>query len=228
MPVGTALAEGLPALVPIPASVLSPGGEGAAASGLRAEYFANPDLEGEPFAIRTDGGVDFQWWGEAPMAGLSPGEFSVRWTGTLIPPTSGLHALGGKGLGQFQVFVNDSLVAGFSSEHEINTRWTDLELEGGEAQEIRVEFRPRREDSAVQLVWAPPQSDLKAEALRAAESADAVVMVMGLSPRLEGEEMRVEVPGFAGGDRVDIGLPAPQRSSWKRWWPRENPWFWCF
>ncbi|MGW8267625.1 MAG: glycoside hydrolase family 3 C-terminal domain-containing protein, partial [Longimicrobiales bacterium] len=31
------------------------------------------------------------------------------------------------------------------------------------------------------------------------------------SPRLEGEEMRVEVPGFAGGDRVDIGLPAAQR-----------------
>ena len=208
--IGTALAEGLPALEPIPASVLSPGGEGAAARGLRAEYFANPDLEGEPFAIRTDGGVDFQWWGDAPMPGLSPGEFSVRWTGTLLPPVSGRYALGGKGLGEFQIFVNDSMVAGFSSEHEINTRWTDFEMEGGEPREIRVEFRPRREDSAVQLVWARPESNLKAEALRAAESADVVVMVMGLSPRLEGEEMRVEVPGFAGGDRVDIGLPAPQ------------------
>jgi beta-glucosidase len=36
-------------------------------------------------------------------------------------------------------------------------------------------------------------------------------MFLGLSPRLEGEEMRVEVPGFAGGDRVEIGLPATQR-----------------
>jgi beta-glucosidase len=33
---------------------------------------------------------------------------------------------------------------------------------------------------------------------------------MGLSPRLEGEEMPVDVPGFKGGDRVDIGLPRPQ------------------
>jgi beta-glucosidase len=41
--------------------------------------------------------------------------------------------------------------------------------------------------------------------------ADAVVLVMGLSPRLEGEEMQVDVPGFAGGDRVDIGLPAIQK-----------------
>jgi beta-glucosidase len=209
--IGTALAEGLPALEPIPATVLRPGREDEAGTGLRAEYFANPDLEGEPFATRTDGGVDFHWWGDSPMAGLTPGGFSVRWTGTLLPPASGRYALGGKGLGRFQVFVKDSLVAEFSSEHEINTRWTDFELEAGVAQDIRVEFRPRREDAAVQLVWAQPQSNLRADALRAAESADAVVMVMGLSPRLEGEEMRVEVPGFEGGDRVDIGLPAPQR-----------------
>jgi beta-glucosidase len=114
-------------------------------------------------------------------------------------------------LGWFRVFVNDSLVAEFSSEHEINTRWTDFDLEAGDPQAIRVEFRPRREDAAVQLVWAPPEAGLEAEALRIAEAADAVIMVLGLSPRLEGEEMRVEVPGFAGGDRVDIGLPTPQR-----------------
>jgi beta-glucosidase len=109
------------------------------------------------------------------------------------------------------VFLNDSLVAQFGSEHEINTRWTDFELEAGDPQQIRVEFRPRRSDGAVQLVWARPEPDLRSEALRIAQAADAVVMVMGLSPRLEGEEMRVEVPGFAGGDRVDIGLPGPQR-----------------
>jgi beta-glucosidase len=181
--------------------------------GLRAEYFANPDLEGNPFAIRVDEAVDFRWWGGIPMAGLEPGGFSVRWTGTLHPPETGTYSVGGKGLGQFQVFLGDSLVAGFSSEHEINTRWTDFQLEAGESLEIRVEYRPRRTDGAVQLVWAPPESasDLRAEALEAAERADAVVMFLGLSPRLEGEEMRVAVPGFAGGDRVDIGLPAPQR-----------------
>jgi beta-glucosidase len=35
-------------------------------------------------------------------------------------------------------------------------------------------------------------------------------MFMGLSPRLEGEEMNVPVEGFEGGDRVIIGLPAVQ------------------
>jgi beta-glucosidase len=218
---GSPHAEELPSLEPIPASALRPPesvpapvsrprGAGDTDGGLRAEYFANPDLEGEPFAVRTDGGVDFRWWGEAPMPGLVPGQFSVRWTGTLIPPVSGRYALGGKGLGRFQVFVNDSLVAEFSSEHEINTRWTDFQLEAGDPQEVRVEYRPRREDGAVQLAWAPPVTGLETEALRVAESADVVVLVLGLSPHLEGEEMRVEVPGFAGGDRVDLGLPAAQ------------------
>ena len=37
-------------------------------------------------------------------------------------------------------------------------------------------------------------------------------MFLGLSPRLEGEEMKVPVAGFQGGDRVDLGLPAAQEA----------------
>jgi beta-glucosidase len=210
---GAGLADQLPALAPIPPGVLRPGSEtqGPDSNGLRAEYFPNPRLEGEPALVQVDSTVDFQWWGEAPLPGLDPVGFSVRWTGAFIPPASGSYALGGRGLGGFQVYVNDSLVAEFSSEHDINTRWTDFELEAGEPQAIRVEFRPRREDAAIQLSWAPPVAGLEEEALQAAEAADAVILVLGLSPRLEGEEMRVEVPGFSGGDRVDIGLPLAQR-----------------
>jgi beta-glucosidase len=211
---GSALADGLPALVAIPASALRSAGEARAPAGLRAEYFANPDLSGKPFAVRTDAGVDFRWWGDAPLVGLEPGRFSVRWTGALVPPVSGRYALGGRGLGDFRVWVGDSLAGAFSSEHEINTAWADFDLGAGVPQRIRVEYRPRREDGAMQLVWAPPEGGgaaaLEAEALRAARAADVVVLVLGLSPRLEGEEMRVDVEGFSGGDRVDLGLPAAQ------------------
>jgi beta-glucosidase len=48
------------------------------------------------------------------------------------------------------------------------------------------------------------------EALDAARASDVVVFVGGLTGDVEGEEMRVSYPGFAGGDRVDIGLPATQ------------------
>lgn len=227
---GSPLAAELPVLATIPAEVLRPAspraedvgpdlGAGPARSapgGLRGEYFDNPAQEGAPVTVRTDGVVDFRWWGDAPLPGLLPGRFSARWTGTLTPPTTGRYAVGGKGLGDFQVFLDDSLAAAFSSEHEINTQWTDFDLEAGVPRQVRVEYRPRREDGAVQLVWAPPVEGREEEALRAVAAADVVVMVMGLSPRLEGEEMRVEVPGFGGGDRVDLGLPAAQQRLMER------------
>ncbi len=44
-----------------------------------------------------------------------------------------------------------------------------------------------------------------------AKKADVVIAFVGLTPRLEGEEMRVEAKGFAGGDRTDIELPGVQQ-----------------
>ncbi|NLW96119.1 MAG: glucan 1,4-alpha-glucosidase, partial [Xanthomonadaceae bacterium] len=49
------------------------------------------------------------------------------------------------------------------------------------------------------------------EAMEAARSADAIVFVGGLTGDVEGEEMKVDFPGFAGGDRTDIRLPATQQ-----------------
>ncbi len=45
---------------------------------------------------------------------------------------------------------------------------------------------------------------------------DAVVFVGGISPDLEGEEMKVPYEGFLGGDRTSIELPSPQREMIKR------------
>ena len=42
------------------------------------------------------------------------------------------------------------------------------------------------------------------------KDADAIIYVGGISPQLEGEEMRVNKAGFSGGDRTSIALPAVQ------------------
>ena len=55
-----------------------------------------------------------------------------------------------------------------------------------------------------------PAETLAVEAVKAARQADAVVLFLGLTARLEGEEMRVELEGFRGGDRTRIDLPAAQ------------------
>jgi beta-glucosidase len=63
----------------------------------------------------------------------------------------------------------------------------------------------------VTLRWeAPAQAQLD-EAVARAKESDVVVAFVGLSPQLEGEEMRIQIDGFYGGDRTSIDLPAPQQ-----------------
>jgi beta-glucosidase len=51
---------------------------------------------------------------------------------------------------------------------------------------------------------------MKDSALRIARQADVVILCMGLSPRLEGEELKLDIPGFHGGDRTTLDLPKEQ------------------
>ena len=63
----------------------------------------------------------------------------------------------------------------------------------------------------VTLKWeAPAQAQLD-EAVARANEASVIVAFVGLSPQLEGEEMRIKIPGFEGGDRTSVDLPAPQQ-----------------
>lgn len=49
-----------------------------------------------------------------------------------------------------------------------------------------------------------------AAALKAAANAEVIVFVGGISPRLEGEDLKIKVPGFFGGDKTDLNLPTVQ------------------
>jgi beta-glucosidase len=60
------------------------------------------------------------------------------------------------------------------------------------------------------LPHATPAAKMKDSALQIARQADAVILCMGLSPRLEGEELKLNLPGFKGGDRTTLDLPAEQ------------------
>ncbi len=62
------------------------------------------------------------------------------------------------------------------------------------------------------LIWLPVSGDPLVEAVAAARQADVVVAVVGITSKLEGEEMKVEVPGFRGGDRTNLNLPADEEA----------------
>jgi beta-glucosidase len=198
---GADVAPGMPSVTVVPPAALR----------IRGDYFANHEWAGEPILRRDDANVDFTWWDTIPARGLPADSFSVRWTGALTAPVTGSYALGVRALGGVRLFLDDSLVVEFSDRHVVLTQWATVDLTAESARRLRLEYVDRRADAIVQLVWAVPHPRLREEALAAARDADAVVMLLGLSPRLEGEEMPVDVPGFRGGDRMDLGLPATQQ-----------------
>ena len=67
-----------------------------------------------------------------------------------------------------------------------------------------------RAGGGVTLKWVAPAQAQLDEAVARAKEADVVVAFVGLSPQLEGEEMPIKIPGFSGGDRTSLDLPAPQ------------------
>jgi beta-glucosidase len=85
-------------------------------------------------------------------------------------------------------------------------------LEAGREHALQLEYFEHQRDAEIRLGWRPPSTGTPFDAaLRAARDADVVVFVGGLTAEVEGEEMRVSYPGFRGGDRTDIELPAVQQ-----------------
>src|SRR5262249_51001325 len=161
---------------------------------------------------------DANWKDGAPRADMNPDDFAVRWSGTLRPPATGTYRLGLVGTMKFRLYLDDSLITQSvypSHDGEFPdarlSQAAPLTLQGGKSYRIRVEAQETYGLADLQFVWSAPHDALEAEALDAARQADAVVLVLGLTARLEGEEMPVQIDGFRGGDRTSLDLPAPQQ-----------------
>ena len=211
---GADLADGFLVLDVVPASALA---AVDLKSGLHVEFFKTRTIEGEPFFSAIDSTISANWRDGAPRSDMNPDDFGVRWTGLLRAPQTGAFRLGLVGTVKFQLWLNDSLVlrsvypthdGEFPDPRLVQSE--PLQLEAGKSYRLRVEAQESYGDAQLQFVWSVPHETLEAEAVKAAQQADAVVLFLGLTARLEGEEMRVRVPGFSGGDRTSIDLPEPQ------------------
>ncbi len=206
---GSAIAEGLPVLAPVPASALRPPGDG---QGLRGAYFKNRKHEGQPAQVRVDAQLDFMWWDRGPVPGFDEDDFSVRWEGDLVAPAGGRYALGVRAQSAYELTIDGKRLLKRGEGNDTRLAWETIELgEGPHA--LRIDLTESTGDASFQLFWAVPrpQAEMQAEAVSAARQADVVVAVLGLTPWLEGEQMKVPVPGFRGGDRVSLDLPEPQQ-----------------
>jgi len=223
---GADLVEGRPDPRAVPAidSAFLRAGAGNAPAGLRGEYFRGREPQGPPVLERVDATVDFRWDRGSPTSdlvargelppdrALPDDDFSVRWTGQLRPPVSGRYELTVTGDDGFRLDVDGRRVIDeWTTTSRARAKSVSLDPEAGRAYDVRLEYFEADRDAEIRLGWRRPGAkDPFDEALEAARAADVVVFVGGLTGDVEGEEMRVSYPGFAGGDRTEIGLPATQ------------------
>ncbi len=225
---GAPLIEGM--RMPVPETYLKVAASSNEA-GLKGEYFDNLTFAGKPRMTRTDPVVNFSYYNSAPV-GFAPMGFSVRWTGVITAPKAGEYEIGfrmsrrtGQPLPDVKVWIDDKLVvtpalSGINPGNEANcvagnctqtTKPIMVNFTDTKPHTVRIDYVRATEDRASALDWVPPKEALLDAAVAAAKGSDAVVAFVGLSPDLEGEEMKVDYPGFTGGDRTSLALPQAQR-----------------
>ena len=209
---GCEMAEGMsPELSPVPARCLSTGEGHSRRGGLSGEYFSNMQLSGSPSFVRVDSTIDFTWE-DPPGAGVLHEGFSVRWTGRIVPEVSGTYYFGVTVDDGVRLYVDGKLFLEDWHDGPFRRIAKEIEFEAGKARDIRIEYYQDGGEAGLRLGWTLTSRDPAAEAVALARQSDQIIAVMGISPLLEGEEMSMNLKGFAGGDRTDITLPAPQRN----------------
>ncbi len=182
--------------------------------GLKAEYFNNPDLAGNPVVTTVDTLISPRWRLAAPFDNVPADHFSVRWTGFLIPPFDGTYEIGFSSDYHGRLYLNDELAI---DDWQVDDWWeynkVTLVLTKGKPVTIRLEYADDTDYAGIWLRWrlvreSGFEQTLHDELMAELKDADACIFVGGISPALEGEEMPVEVNGFSGGDRTHLDLPA--------------------
>ena len=191
---------------PIPPALLT---ASSGRQGLDAEYRAgeNVDPKSAPIAVRLEPTVVVDA-SSVPEAVRGKG-FLASWSGLLGAPATGDYRLGVRANGTARISVNDRMIAQTYGGSSIGR----IHLEKGEPVRLAVTYEHRPGgDPSMQLIWRPVNETPDPAAVAAARDADVVVAVIGITSALEGEEMPVSEPGFEGGDRTNLQIPAAEEA----------------
>ena len=187
--------------------------------GMRATYWNNTEMKGDPDAVVVARqALKLSNGGNTVFApGINLEHFSACLEGTLIPAVDETLIFNISGDDKLRLIVNgDTLVNIWKGRQRIQGNKKELKVKAGQHYNIQVDYVQETGFAAlnfdVQHRIAPTTDELLAQI----GNTETVIFVGGISPSLEGEEMRVNEPGFEGGDRTSIELPQSQRDMLRR------------
>lgn len=179
--------------------------------GFKAEYFNNRDLKGAPLVTRREEAVAFNWQeGTGVVEGIRAYDFSARWTTDFRAKATGEITFELEADDGYRFLVDGKEAINAWTRNRWGARTYQLPVEAGKTYRLVMEYYQGDGKATAHLRAGHfAQTDFEALAQRV-KDADVLVFVGGISPQLEGEEMKVDAKGFNGGDRTSILLPEVQ------------------
>jgi len=179
--------------------------------GFKAEYFNNKDLNGKPEAVRAEAELNNFWQeGEKVIGSIRANNFSARYTTNFKATTDGSITFEVSADDGYHFLVNGKQVIDAWKKNRWGAKTFRLETKKDAVYNLVVEYWQGDGKANVKLSAGNfARTDFNALVNRI-KDADSFVFVGGISPQLEGEEMKVHYPGFNGGDRTSIMLPTVQ------------------
>lgn len=175
--------------------------------GLRAEYFTNPSLKGEPQLIRMERNINFQHGdGEYIADGIAASQMSVRYSADYIPKQDGEMSFSLSGDDGYRLYIDGKLCIDSKNGDPYYT----FKVEKGKTHKVVIEYWQYADVCELRFETGRMWHADARETAQAVKDADVILFAGGISAALEGEAMTVHAEGFNGGDRVSIALPAVQ------------------
>ena len=112
----------------------------------------------------------------------------------------------------YRIIINgDTIRNRFGQAHGVQKWSKTYNVKAGEKYDIQIDYIQIFGMAHMKFDVFTNKSKSIGDILKEISDAEYVVFAGGISPRLEGEEMKVDAYGFKGGDRTDIQLPQCQR-----------------
>ena len=185
-------------------------------NGFKAEYFNNTTLQGDA-VNRYETSLDHSWQeGESVAGDIKANNFSARYSSNYTAMKDGAITFEVEADDGYKFLINGKEVINTWTRNRMGARTYKLAVQKDSVYRLVLEYWQGMGKANVRLRTGDfRRTDFDALTNRV-KDADAIVFVGGISPQLEGEEMKVDFPGFNGGDRTSILLPAVQTALMKK------------
>lgn len=177
--------------------------------GFKADYYQNTQWQGNTGLSRLEKTVDYQWGdGQDVGDGIITRQMSAVWSTVFTPKQTGEVCFELKADDKAELYIDgvkQNKVGNINSYYLLNA-------EKGKSYPIEIRYVQHADNAEIKFdMGILRKADYKQTAA-AVKDADVIIFVGGLSAKVEGEEMGVEIEGFKRGDRTSISIPSVQQN----------------